>query len=46
VPGPLTRAAYKKWQQKLGFRGADADGIPGFTSLKRLGAKHGFGVVR
>jgi hypothetical protein len=46
VPGPRTRAAYKKWQQKLGFRGADADGIPGFTSLKRLGAKHGFGVVR
>jgi hypothetical protein len=46
VPGRRTRAAYKKWQQRLGFRGADADGIPGYTSLKRLGAKHGFGVVR
>jgi hypothetical protein len=46
VPGPLTRAAYEKWQRKLGFRGADADGIPGYTSLRRLGAKHGFGVVQ
>lgn len=46
IPGPRTKAAYKKWQQKLGFRGADADGIPGYTSLNRLGAKHGFGVVR
>jgi hypothetical protein len=44
--GPRTKAAYKKWQQKLGFTGADADGIPGFVSLSRLGAKRGFGVVR
>jgi hypothetical protein len=42
--GPLTRAAYAKWQQKLGFKGSDADGIPGMTSLKKLGDKHGFDV--
>jgi hypothetical protein len=46
TPGPRTRAAYQKWQQRLGFRGNDADGIPGFTSLSRLGAKRGFGVTR
>lgn len=46
TPGPRTKAAYKKWQQRLGFTGADADGIPGYLSLSRLGAKRGFGVVR
>lgn len=46
VPGPRTKAAYRKWQQKMGFRGNDADGIPGFTSLDRLGRKRGFGVTR
>jgi hypothetical protein len=46
VPGPRTKAAYKEWQRKLGFRGADADGIPGYTSLRHLGARHGFGVIR
>jgi hypothetical protein len=46
TPSPRTKAAYKKWQQRLGFRGADADGIPGYTSLHRLGTKRGFGVVR
>lgn len=35
--GPLTREAVKKWQVRLGFRGADADGIPGKTSMQRLG---------
>ena len=44
--GPHTRNAYKKWQLRLGFIGDDADGIPGFTSLRRLGLKRGFGVVR
>lgn len=39
-----TKAAYKKWQQKLGFTGADADGIPGVKSLRALGKKHGFSV--
>lgn len=39
-----TKAAYKKWQQKLGYTGADADGIPGAKSLRALGKKHGFSV--
>ena len=42
--GPLTKAAYSKWQKKLGHKGKDADGIPGLTSLRKLGAKHGFTV--
>ncbi|MCS0601090.1 N-acetylmuramoyl-L-alanine amidase [Streptomyces sp. LP11] len=42
--GTTTIAAYKKLQQKLGYSGADADGIPGLSSLKALGAKHGFTV--
>jgi hypothetical protein len=46
VPGPRTKAAYAAWQRRLGFRGRDADGIPGFTSLTRLGRKRGFGVTR
>lgn len=29
--------SYKRWQQKLGYEGADADGIPGRESLQRLG---------
>lgn len=32
-----TKAAYKKFQQSLGYTGNDADGIPGPTSLKKLG---------
>lgn len=43
--GTATRSAYSLWQQRLGFRGKDADGIPGMTSLKRLGDRHGFTVV-
>ena len=39
-----TKAAYAKWQRKLGFTGADADGIPGKVSLTKLGRKHGFTV--
>ncbi len=39
-----TKVAYAKWQKKLGFTGADADGIPGKTSLMKLGRKHGFTV--
>lgn len=42
--GPKTKAAYKKWQQKLGYFGADADGVPGVTSLKALAKKHGFDI--
>lgn len=47
--GSETVAAYSRWQLKL-YPGAGtapggaADGIPGKTSLARLGAKHGFDV--
>ncbi|KKZ63605.1 hypothetical protein EMCG_02045 [[Emmonsia] crescens] len=30
------RASYKKWQQKLGYSGKDADGWPGKTSWDKL----------
>lgn len=30
------RNSYAKWQRKLGFKGADADGWPGETSWKKL----------
>ncbi|MFJ9408584.1 CHAP domain-containing protein [Streptomyces sp. NPDC101393] len=42
--GTSTLTAYAKWQRKLGYSGTDADGIPGMTSLKKLGAAHGFTV--
>jgi hypothetical protein len=39
-PGPnwtnADKASYRKWQQKLGYSGADADGIPGKTSWDAL----------
>lgn len=38
------RAAYKKWQRKLGYRGKAADGVPGKASLKVLAKKKGFTV--
>ena len=37
--GTKTVAAYAAWQRKLGYRGSDADGIPGKASLTRLGSK-------
>ena len=43
--GTKTVAAYKAWQKKCGYSGSAADGIPGRTSLTKLGAKHGFGVT-
>lgn len=43
--GTLTVAAYKAWQKRLGYSGTDADGIPGKTSLAKLGTKHGFAVT-
>ena len=43
--GSTTVSAYAAWQRRLGYTGSDADGIPGMTSLKKLGAKHGFDVV-
>ncbi|MCY1078792.1 peptidoglycan-binding protein [Archangium lansingense] len=42
--GPKTRAAYAKWQRKLGLQGADADGVPGLKSLRALGQKYDFSV--
>lgn len=38
IYGPATRRAYTDWQRRLGFRGRDADGLPGRTSLSRLGS--------
>lgn len=43
--GSATKDAYAKWQRRLGYSGTAADGIPGMTSLKKLGARHGFDVV-
>ena len=43
--GTTTITAYAKWQAKLGYRGKDADGIPGKTSLERLGDRYGFKVA-
>lgn len=37
--GTLTRDAYAAWQRRLGYRRRDADGIPGTTSLVKLGAR-------
>ncbi|MEU9033745.1 N-acetylmuramoyl-L-alanine amidase [Streptomyces sp. NPDC048352] len=47
--GTTTVTAMSEWQEECGFRGRQpgqpADGIPGRTSLTRLGAKHGFDVA-
>lgn len=37
--GSTTVTAYAKWQRRLGYSGKDADGIPGMTSLRRLGSE-------
>jgi peptidoglycan hydrolase-like protein with peptidoglycan-binding domain len=39
--GKETQAAYKQWQKRLGYKGSDADGAPGFASLSALGRKTG-----
>lgn len=44
--GSMTVKAYASWQRELGYSGADADGIPGKTSLTKLGAKHKLFTVR
>jgi len=36
--GNATTASYQKWQRKLGFSGIDANGLPGVTSLTKLGS--------
>lgn len=43
--GSKTVKAYAAWQRRCGYSGSDADGIPGGTTLKRLGDRHGFKVV-
>jgi hypothetical protein len=43
--GTATVKAYAEWQRALGYSGADADGIPGKTSLTKLGKRYGFTVV-
>lgn len=42
--GTATVTAYAAWQRRLGYTGSDADGIPGKTSLTKLGQRHGFTV--
>ncbi|MET9734638.1 peptidoglycan DD-metalloendopeptidase family protein [Streptomyces sp. NPDC006458] len=42
--GPQTKAAYRAEQVAQGFKGADADGVPGCTSLTTLGRHAGFKV--
>lgn len=44
--GPVTIAAYMAHQRHLGYRGTDADGVPGMTSLVKLAARrHKFAVA-
>lgn len=43
--GTSTITAYAAWQRRCGYVGADADGIPGRSSLTRLGLAHGFAVI-
>jgi hypothetical protein len=43
--GSATVDAYARWQRRLGYSGSAADGIPGKTSLTKLGARYGFTVV-
>jgi hypothetical protein len=52
-PGPppgegfdeLFRTAWAAWQRRLGYKGADADGIPGEDSFRKFCAKHGYRIV-
>ncbi|WP_326797439.1 N-acetylmuramoyl-L-alanine amidase [Streptomyces sp. NBC_01808] len=43
--GSQTVTAYRRWQQRCGYSGAAADGIPGIASLRSLGRAHGFTVT-
>lgn len=43
--GTATHSAYALYQQRLGYRGKDADGIPGMATLTQLGKAHGFSVT-
>ncbi|MEU6860210.1 peptidoglycan-binding protein [Glycomyces sp. NPDC046736] len=44
--GSTTVTAYSAWQKSLGYTGLDANGLPGPTSLTRLGQDQGFTVTR
>lgn len=46
VFNPQDKEAYAAFQRSLGLKGADADGIPGETSLTALGNKSGLFRVR
>lgn len=43
--GSLTVSAYARFQRSLGYRGTDADGIPGKASLAALGSRSGLFVA-
>ncbi|WP_030747679.1 LysM peptidoglycan-binding domain-containing protein [Streptomyces sp. NRRL F-5135] len=43
--GTATKSAYALYQQRRGYRGRDADGIPGKATLTALGRMHGFTVT-
>lgn len=43
--GPRLRRAYAAWQRRLGYRGKDADGIPGLSSFRALCRKYGFRII-
>ncbi|MGW4896886.1 peptidoglycan-binding protein [Kitasatospora sp. NPDC004240] len=43
--GTRTVAAYAAFQRALGYRGTDANGIPGQRSLRELGERRGFDVT-
>lgn len=47
--GTTTKNAMSAWQERCGYHGRQpgqpADGVPGKTTLAKLGAKHGFDVV-
>jgi hypothetical protein len=38
--GSRTKEAYAAWQRRLGYSGIGANGLPGETSLRQLGAGH------
>jgi peptidoglycan hydrolase-like protein with peptidoglycan-binding domain len=43
--GTVTIDAYSRWQKSLGYSGSDADGIPGITTLTKLGKDTGLFTV-
>jgi hypothetical protein len=43
--GTRTVDAYARWQRNLGYSGSAADGIPGRTSLAKLGDRTGLFTV-